>query len=292
MISAPGLLLGIVIDIGLGRALGVADQQAAIRRANRRRGPRPRRTGARRPRRNWRRSPAPSRARAAARGRQRSKLSASASAGSEMRAGAGRARAAAPRAPGDGRGRPAAARVRSSRRYACSRSPQLATGRAARLAPPAARQPPMAAGGGPAFAPIVPPQPSTGVSAMRLLAPALAARARLAARRRHPALCRPARAAPDFTTSGALAGRPFRLNLRARAAQRAGRPLFLSALLHRGCTLEAHAFSEAARRFPPRRRAGDRHVGRRLRHAAPLLGRGLPQRLPGRDRDAGDDPRL
>ena len=103
--------------------------------------------------------------------------------------------------------------------------------------------------------------------------------------------CRPA-TAPDFITTGALAGRPFRLNL-ARALRNGPVVLyFYPRAFTEGCTLEARAFSEAAADF---RRAGARVIGLsadELRDAAPLFGRGLPQRLSGRDREPRDDPRL
>jgi peroxiredoxin Q/BCP len=64
--------------------------------------------------------------------------------------------------------------------------------------------------------------------------------------------------APDFTTTGALAGRPFRLHL---AEQLRRGPLvlyFFPRSFTQGCTLEAHAFSEAAPQF---RAAGARVIG-------------------------------
>ena len=127
---------------------------------------------------------------------------------------------------------------------------------------------------------------------MRLLAAAAAFALALAARpppsRRLPTGAR----APDFTTSGALAGRPFRLNLREQLRHGPVVLYFYPRAFTEGCTLEAHAFSEAARDF---RRAGARVIGMSAddyETAAPLLGRGLPQRLPGRHRQPGDDPRL
>ena len=66
------------------------------------------------------------------------------------------------------------------------------------------------------------------------------------------------RAAPDFTTSGALAGRPFRLNLRRELRRGPVVLYFYPRAFTQGCTLEAHAFSEAARDF---RRAGARVIG-------------------------------
>ena len=59
-----------------------------------------------------------------------------------------------------------------------------------------------------------------------------------------------------------------------------------------GCTLEAHAFSEASKDF---RKAGARVIGMSaddLPTLQALFGRGLPQRLPGRDRNSGRDQGL
>lgn len=64
--------------------------------------------------------------------------------------------------------------------------------------------------------------------------------------------------APDFTTQGALAGKPFRLHL---AEQLRNGPVvlyFYPKAFTQGCTLEAHAFSEAADDF---RKAGARVIG-------------------------------
>jgi peroxiredoxin len=55
--------------------------------------------------------------------------------------------------------------------------------------------------------------------------------------------------APDFTTTGALAGKPFKLHL---ADQLKHGPLvlyFFPKAFTSGCTAEAHAFSEAAAQF-------------------------------------------
>jgi peroxiredoxin len=64
--------------------------------------------------------------------------------------------------------------------------------------------------------------------------------------------------APDFTTTGALAGKPFKLNL---ADQLKHGPLvlyFFPKAFTSGCTAEAHAFSEAAAEF---KKLGARLVG-------------------------------
>jgi peroxiredoxin len=64
--------------------------------------------------------------------------------------------------------------------------------------------------------------------------------------------------APDFTTGGALAGHPFRLRLREQLRHGPVVLYFYPQSFTQGCTLEAHAFSEAARDF---RRAGARVIG-------------------------------
>jgi len=64
--------------------------------------------------------------------------------------------------------------------------------------------------------------------------------------------------APDFTTGGALAGRPFRMNLREQLRHGPVVLYFYPRAFTEGCTLEAHAFSVAARDF---RRAGARVIG-------------------------------
>jgi peroxiredoxin len=92
---------------------------------------------------------------------------------------------------------------------------------------------------------------------MRLLALALAFVLALLPAAAIPALP-PGRTAPDFTTSGALAGRPFRLNLRRELRNGPVVLYFFPRSFTQGCTLEAHAFSEAARDF---RRAGARVIG-------------------------------
>ena len=64
--------------------------------------------------------------------------------------------------------------------------------------------------------------------------------------------------APDFTTTGALAGKPFKLHL---ADQLKHGPLvlyFFPKAFTSGCTAEAHAFSEAAAKF---KKMGARVVG-------------------------------
>jgi len=64
--------------------------------------------------------------------------------------------------------------------------------------------------------------------------------------------------APDFRTSGALGGQPFRLHLREQLRRGPVVLYFYPQAFTGGCTLEARAFSEAARDF---RRAGARVIG-------------------------------
>jgi thioredoxin-dependent peroxiredoxin len=92
---------------------------------------------------------------------------------------------------------------------------------------------------------------------MRLLAAAAALALFLVPTAATPALPTGARA-PDFVTGGALAGRPFRLRLRDQLRHGPVVLYFYPRAFTEGCTLEAHAFSEAARDF---RRAGARVIG-------------------------------
>lgn len=72
------------------------------------------------------------------------------------------------------------------------------------------------------------------------------------------AALRPGVKAPDFTTTGAVGGKAFKLHL---AAQLRNGPVvlyFFPKAFTQGCTLEAHAFSEAAKDF---RKAGARVIG-------------------------------
>lgn len=68
----------------------------------------------------------------------------------------------------------------------------------------------------------------------------------------------PGRIAPDFSTTGALAGRPFRMRLRDELRRGPVVLYFYPRSFTQGCTLEAHAFSVAAIDF---RRAGARVIG-------------------------------
>lgn len=64
--------------------------------------------------------------------------------------------------------------------------------------------------------------------------------------------------APDFTTSGALAGKPFKLNLKAQLKKGPVVLYFYPKAFTKGCTLEAHAFSENMGEF---RKAGAQVIG-------------------------------
>ena len=73
-----------------------------------------------------------------------------------------------------------------------------------------------------------------------------------------PAALRVGARAPDFTTTGALAGKPFRFRLSEQLRSGPVVLYFYPKAFTEGCTLEAHAFSEAAVEF---RRAGARVIG-------------------------------
>ena len=64
--------------------------------------------------------------------------------------------------------------------------------------------------------------------------------------------------APDFTTTGAIAGKPFRLHLAEQLKHGPVVLYFYPKAFTKGCTLEAHAFSEAAKDF---KKAGARVIG-------------------------------
>ena len=64
--------------------------------------------------------------------------------------------------------------------------------------------------------------------------------------------------APDFHTTGALAGKPFKLHLKDQLRHGPLVLYFYPKAFTKGCTLEAHAFSEATPEF---RKAGARVVG-------------------------------
>jgi len=64
--------------------------------------------------------------------------------------------------------------------------------------------------------------------------------------------------APDFTTTGAIAGKPFKLHLKDQLKNGPVVLYFFPKAFTKGCTLEAHAFSEATAEF---RKAGARVIG-------------------------------
>jgi peroxiredoxin Q/BCP len=64
--------------------------------------------------------------------------------------------------------------------------------------------------------------------------------------------------APDFTTTGALAGKPFRLHLSEQLKHGPVVLYFFPKAFTKGCTLEAHAFSDSSAEF---RKLGARVIG-------------------------------
>jgi len=64
--------------------------------------------------------------------------------------------------------------------------------------------------------------------------------------------------APDFVTTGAIAGKPFRLHLKQQLRHGPVVLYFFPKAFTKGCTLEAHAFSEATDEF---RKYGARVIG-------------------------------
>lgn len=64
--------------------------------------------------------------------------------------------------------------------------------------------------------------------------------------------------APDFVTTGALAGKPFRLHLKEQLRKGPVVLYFYPKAFTKGCTLEARAFSEASPEF---KKAGARVIG-------------------------------
>ena len=64
--------------------------------------------------------------------------------------------------------------------------------------------------------------------------------------------------APDFTTTGAVAGKPFKLHLKDQLKNGPVVLYFFPKAFTKGCTLEAHAFSEATADF---KKAGARVIG-------------------------------
>ncbi len=68
--------------------------------------------------------------------------------------------------------------------------------------------------------------------------------------------------APDFVTNGALGGKPFQVHLKNELKKGPVVLYFYPKAFTQGCTLEAHAFSDATRRIQKGRRAGYRNVRR------------------------------
>jgi peroxiredoxin len=64
--------------------------------------------------------------------------------------------------------------------------------------------------------------------------------------------------APDFTTSGAFAGKPFKLHLKEQLRHGPLVLYFFPKSFTEGCTLEAHAFSDASANF---KKMGARVIG-------------------------------
>ncbi|HEU4705027.1 MAG TPA: peroxiredoxin [Sphingomicrobium sp.] len=64
--------------------------------------------------------------------------------------------------------------------------------------------------------------------------------------------------APDFVTTGAMAGKPFQLHLKRELRKGPVVLYFFPKAFTKGCTLEARAFSEASAEF---RKAGARVIG-------------------------------
>ena len=64
--------------------------------------------------------------------------------------------------------------------------------------------------------------------------------------------------APDFTTTGAIGGKEFKLHLADQLQKGPVVLYFFPKAFTQGCTLEAHAFSEAAKDF---KKAGARVIG-------------------------------
>ena len=64
--------------------------------------------------------------------------------------------------------------------------------------------------------------------------------------------------APDFVTTGALGGKPFKLRLRTELRKGPVVLYFFPKAFTKGCTLEAHAFSDATAEF---RKAGATVIG-------------------------------
>ncbi|HEY0165243.1 MAG TPA: peroxiredoxin [Sphingomicrobium sp.] len=72
------------------------------------------------------------------------------------------------------------------------------------------------------------------------------------------AALKPGAKAPDFVTTGAIAGKPFQLHLKRELRKGPVVLYFYPKAFTKGCTLEARAFSEASPEF---RKAGARVIG-------------------------------
>ena len=72
------------------------------------------------------------------------------------------------------------------------------------------------------------------------------------------AALKPGAKAPDFVTTGAIAGKPFQLHLKRELRKGPVVLYFYPKAFTKGCTLEARAFSEA---IPEFRKAGARVIG-------------------------------
>ena len=93
--------------------------------------------------------------------------------------------------------------------------------------------------------------------------------------------------APDFTTTGAVAGKAFKLHLAQQLKKGPVVLYFFPKAFTSGCTAEAHAFSESIGDF---KKAGAQVIGMSADNLATsegILGQGMPKRLPGGDGYAG-----
>ena len=73
-----------------------------------------------------------------------------------------------------------------------------------------------------------------------------------------PAALKTGAKAPDFVTTGAIGGKPFRLHLKEQLRNGPVVLYFYPKAFTKGCTLEAHAFSDASAEF---KKAGARVIG-------------------------------
>jgi peroxiredoxin len=93
---------------------------------------------------------------------------------------------------------------------------------------------------------------------MRPVIFALAAVSLLALPAAAPAALKEGAVAPDFTTSGAFAGKPFKLHLKDQLRRGPLVLYFFPKSFTEGCTFEAHAFSDASADF---KKMGARVIG-------------------------------